>query len=474
MRTTEKLLTLLALGTLVPLASCNDPLTVTIPDIVTPGQLSDSAALPTVRAGALGDFSISYSGDHPDGSGGVAEGVIMYGGLLADEWINSETFPTRIEVDARNIHVTNADLDLWFRLMHRARASLETAASRYAAAAPRDVGYPEMLALAGFTHIYFAETWCSGVPVSHVDAGGNLVYGHQLTTVELLDTAVARFTAALAAPADTSSSADPVAQAQMINLAKVGKARALLDAGDFAGADTAAATVPTDFVYVSEHSENTTRENNGVFTGNVIDKRYSVGDREGGNANGFPFRTVADPRTQAFLAGLGFDRKTAQYDMLRYGDRKTPVTVATGVEARLIQAEAALHGGTDAQFLTQLNEPRLNASERSYFEANGSGATPVGALRALTDSDETAAGGAFKLLFAERARWLWLTAHRLGDMRRLIRQYGQAADSVFPSGAYFKSQIPNYGPDVNFPIPVTEQNNPNLPSGAITCLDRNP
>jgi hypothetical protein len=474
MRTTERFLTLLALGTLVPLASCNDPLTVSIPDIVTPGQLSDSAALPTVRAGALGDFSIAYSGDHPDGSGGVAEGVIMYGGLLADEWINSETFPTRIEVDARNIHVTNADVDLWFRLMHRARASLENAASRYATAAPRDVGYPEMLALAGFTQLFFAETWCSGVPLSHVDAGGNLVYGQQLTTAQVLDTAVARFNAALAAPADTSSSADPAAQAQMVNLAKIGKARALLDAGDFAGADTAAGGVPTDFVYVSEHSENTTRENNGVFTGNVIDKRYSVGDREGGNANGFPFRTVVDPRTQAFLSGLGFDRKTAQYDMLRYGDRKTPITVATGVEARLIQAEAALHGGTDAQFLTQLNEPRLNPSERSYFEANASGATPIGTLRALTDSDETAAGGALKLLFNERARWLWLTAHRLGDMRRLIRQYGQAADSVFPSGAYFKSQIPNYGADVNFPIPVTEQNNPNLPSGAITCLDRNP
>jgi hypothetical protein len=134
-----------------------------------------------------------------------------------------------------------------------------------------------------------------------------------------------------------------------------------------------------------------------------------------------------------------------------------------------------LHGGTDAQFLAQLNDPRnVNVAARSYFDANAVGATPIGALPALTASDETAAGGAFKLLFAERARWLWLTAHRLGDLRRLIRQYGQVADSVFPSGAYFKPQIPTYGPDVNLPIPITEQNNPNLPSGVITCLDRNP
>lgn len=477
MRITEKLLTLVALGTLVPLASCNDPLTVGIPDIVTPGQLSDSAALSTVRAGALGDFSIAYSGDHPDGSGGVAEGVIMYGGLLADEWVNSETFPTRIEVDARTIHVTNADVDLWFRLMHRARASLENAAGRYATTAPADVGYPEMMALAGLTHVFFAETWCSGVPVSHVDASGTLVYGTQLTTDQVLDTAIARFNTALAAPADTASSADPAAQATMVNLAKVGLARARIDKGDFAAANTTAASVPTDFVYLSEHTENTTRENNGVFNGNVIDRRYSVADREGGNANGFPFRSTADPRTQFVLKGVGFDRKTPQYNMLRYGDRKTPVTVATGVEARLIQAEAALQAGdtlAGGQFLAQLNEPRANVAGRSYLDANGTGATPIGVLPALTVADEATAGGAVKLLFAERARWLWLTAHRLGDLRRLIRQYAQIADSVFPSGVYFKTQNPTYGPDVNFPIPVTEQNNPNLPSGAITCKDRNP
>ena len=124
MRQTTKLLALVGVALLVPLASCNDPLRVSIPDIVQPGQLSDSASLGTVRAGVLGDFSIAYTGDHPDGSGAIGgEGVIMYGGLLADEWINSETFPTRIEVDARTIQVTNADVDLWYRRMHQARNS---------------------------------------------------------------------------------------------------------------------------------------------------------------------------------------------------------------------------------------------------------------------------------------------------------------------------------------------------------------
>jgi len=118
MKHTYKLLALLAVALVLPNGACNDPLKVSIPTIGPPGSLSDSAALSTLRAGAIGDFSIAFSGDHPDGSGGTGEGVIMYGGLLADEWIDSETFPTRIEVDARTTQVTNADVDLWYRRMH--------------------------------------------------------------------------------------------------------------------------------------------------------------------------------------------------------------------------------------------------------------------------------------------------------------------------------------------------------------------
>src|SRR5947207_607224 len=159
MTNTTKLLALVGLASLAPLASCNDPLHVSIPDIVQPGQLTDSAALATVRAGVLGDFGIAYTGDHPDGSGatGASEGVIMYGGLLADEWINSETFPTRIEVDARTIQETNADVDLWFRRMHQARTSAEKAAAQYAQFAPADPGHAEVLTLAGLTYVFLAE-----------------------------------------------------------------------------------------------------------------------------------------------------------------------------------------------------------------------------------------------------------------------------------------------------------------------------
>jgi hypothetical protein len=72
--------------------------------------------------------------------------------------------------------------------------------------------------------------------------------------------------------------------------------------------------------------------------------------------------------------------------------------------------------------------------------------------------------------FRERALWLYATGHRLGDMRRLIRQYGRNSESVFPSGPYYRSLYPTFGTDVNFVVSFAETNNPNFKG----CADRNP
>jgi len=494
MKHASNLLLLAALA--LSFTGCNDPLNVQDPDIVPPGNLNDKTVLPTIRAGAIGDFALAYTGSGADGSGGTVEGVTMYGGLLGDELINSETFPTRIEVDARGpIQKTNADVGLWFRNMQRARRSAEFSAERYRSLSPdttKETGFPEVITLAGYTYIFLAETWCSGVPVSHVDADGKLTYGAPLTTTQLLDTAIARFDAALAAAAalDTSGASAAIRAPKLatrlarIRFATVGKARALLDEGQFAAAAALVPTsaVPTSFSYVIQHSENTTRENNGIFNATLIFKRYAVADQEGhfaaafapsGTGPGLPYRSSADPRIPWQLVitpptppatkpdtNKGFDGSTLQFDQLRYS-----ITLATGAEARLIEAEAQLQNGDTATnaapMYTTLNA--LRSSPPSYF-------TPSSTLGALTTDSATGAGGAKRLLFRERAYWLWLTAHRLGDLRRLIRQYGFAADSVFPSGPYFKSQVPTYGSDVNFPVPVDEENNPNF----TQCIDRNP
>jgi hypothetical protein len=141
---------------------------------------------------------------------------------------------------------------------------------------------------------------------------------------------------------------------------------------------------------------------------------------------------------------------------MKYPDRATPATIADGVEARLIEAEAALKGGNAAGALATLNALR---SDGALLALRG---YPAGSLPPLTLQVGTA--GQVDQLFKERAYWLFLTSHRIGDLRRLIWQYGRAANSVFPTGPYFKGG--NYGTDVNSPVPQQEQNNPKYVAGS--------
>ena len=147
--------------------------------------------------------------------------------------------------------------------------------------------------------------------------------------------------------------------------------------------------------------------------------------------------------------------------------------MATGAEARLINAEAALQRGDTAGFLSILNG--LRAAPPTYFLV-GDPSLQTQTITALAPlAAPGSSGAAITMLFNERARWLWLTAHRLNDLRRLVRAvgvrggYGLAVNSVFPTGAYFKNGL-TYGNDVNLPVPVTEQNNPKFKQ----CFDRLP
>jgi hypothetical protein len=473
------LLRLSALGAMVFFvpAGCQSLLDIQDPDIVLPGNLNDPSALPTLRAGAIGDFTFAYSGSGAIGSAGGQEGQIMTSGLLADEWVNSETFPDRIQVDARNISISGATMQTIFRGLSRARRAAEFAAAKYRQLSPdttRESGFVEVQILAGYTYILFAENYCSGVPFSTANPDGTIVYGDPLTTSQMLDTAIARFDAALSTANGLPAGAT---KDLLVNLASVGKGRALLDEGQFAAAAAAVIAVPTGFVYTVQHSENTTRQNNGVFRANVTAERYSVADLEGGN--GIAWRSVADSRTpfqRTPAADVGFDNATPQYDNLRYGDNSTgpkgSVTLATGAEARLIEAEAALQAGDTVGW--QAFHDGLRAAPPAYFTAPVGTLTATGQqvllppLAALSIAGLTAAQ-VVDLHFTERARWLWLTSHRLGDMRRLVRQYGRGIETVYPTGPYFKQNF-TYGADVNFPVPVDELNNPNF----TQCIDRNP
>lgn len=445
-------------GVGLALAGCSTDklLQVQDPAVATPGSLADPAALPTLYVGAVGDFDLAYSG------GGGNEGYSLVSAVIADELRDSDTFPTRIATDQRAQQpVQNGNTsDDAFNLLQRARHSLAAAADAVKAAnissllissgnsVPASAAIANLRAMEGYTYVALAEGFCSYIPFSEV-VNGATKYGAPLPQSQVYDSAAVRFNAALAS--------DPTN-----NVAKVGLGRALLDAGKFPEAAAAVASVPDNFVAFIEHSDNTTRQNNPFYAIALSNQRYTVADVEGGN--GLPFRSDLDPRVLWADAGVnGFDKVTRQFTDLRYSIYGTPLPLATGIEARLIEAEAALKAGDATTWLAKLNGLRAQFSAlmpRIQPDwANQIAKTTITARSLAPLADPGTADARLALMFKERAYWLFTTGHRLGDMRRLLRQYGKADTDVFPTGSYFKGG--SFGHDVAFPIPFNEQQNPN-------------
>jgi hypothetical protein len=106
--------------------------------------------------------------------------------------------------------------------------------------------------------------------------------------------------------------------------------------------------------------------------------------------------------------------------------------LASGIEARLIEAEAALRA-SQPEWLTILNTLRTDGTQDGIGTYNP-GTGGVADLAPLTDPGTS--DTQLDLLFRERAFWLFATGQRLADLRRLVRIYGRSAESVFPTGTY--------------------------------------
>jgi hypothetical protein len=442
------------------LAACNQDtlLKAPTPDVVRPQDISGASALPTAYASAIGDFQLGYAGGYGNGLDNN-EGIVQISGLLSDELINTETFNTRIEVDRRATNAINATTLQTFQDLQRSRASADLIASRFHQFLPADARGAEVQALAAYAYVLLAENYCNGVPISRLNEDGTFTYGAPLTGATLLATAIAKFDSSI-----TVATAAGATGETALNLARIGRGRALLDLNRVTEAAVAVAEVPSSFNYSFAHSANTGRENNATYAFNYLEQRFGVGNREG--TNGVPFVELADPRVAPFDFGTGFDNATEEYLSGKYYARNAPTQLTIGSEARLIEAEAAFRAGNIATMLTKLNDARANAST---YSDQFTGPIP-NTLAPLTLADlGTTTGSQRQVLFQERALTLYLTSHRVGDLRRLISQYKLNAESVFPTGIYVKSGGV-YGTAVNLPIPNEEGNNPSFLPAA--CINR--
>jgi len=439
---------------LMPMAGCSDLLEATDPDLINPVDVESPEGAAALRIGALERFRDMTGGN---------ESTWLFGGLLADEWSTSSTFVQNDETDQRLIQLNNGSITGMYRDINRVRTAANQAIRGLRTYLPtRTTDIAEMYFARGFAEMQLAQDFCNGIPLS--DGSGEVpVFGVPLTVAEVFQHAITSYDSALAL-ADTFAVSAKIRQS-----ARVGKARALVGLGQYAAAAAlvSVAEVPTSFAY--NHTFAITSGDNTIWGQPASSRRYTVGDSLEGNGrnllvlNAIPFFSAQDPRlpvtytigskgdTLKSQDGSTFSRTTGLYGRL------TPLPVVNGIDARLIEAEAALAAGDTTGMFAILDALRANPPRL--------GEVQPAAMAALTDPGTTPAR--VNLLFREKAFWTFSRGQRLGDLRRLIRQYGRTPDTTFPVGTHYKGG--DYGPDVNLPVPQQEQNNPNFTG----CLDRN-
>lgn len=451
------------------------------------------------------DGAVRMAGAAIDLFRGSVAGELTSSGLLTDEFLGSRyAFPA----DTRTAF---ADGDLYANLQKtREQSELAYGALAKYAPAVNPAVRGHLLAIEAYSDVLLGDLYCSGVPLSTIEFEKDFTYHAGSYTTDVYHRAAELFGTAVAQSGDS---------ARIMWLARVGLARALVDAnpGNLDSAARVVATVPDSAAYLLR--VRLFGKISDAVGGFELDFNRTVANREGGN--GLDYITSFDPRTRtthlavpAISSGghpdVSFDIPT-KYDATINTD-SADVVLASGVEARLIEAEADLaHNGS--QWLGILNRLRTSGAFTVTTRTNTSGVSPGPAgfpdttwapgtgvglissaviadaapqceaagpctdtiwyrgLHPLTDPGIGLSATAAKqtrvdLLFRERAFWLFATAHRQGDLRRLMRQYGREARNLYPVGPYIVPfPIPAdgsraYGTATNILIPSTEAANP--------------
>jgi hypothetical protein len=431
---------------------CKDQLLgVTDPDIINPSDVLSAEASVAVANGAIATFrSITGGG----------ESTWMFGGLLADEWSTSSTFIQNDETDQRQTQEFNSTVTGELRNLYRTRTRANEAIVALKAKNPNlRALIAEMYLARGFAEMQLALDFCNGIPIGD----GNATppeNGVPMSNVEVFKLAAASLDTAITYANGTD------AQSVLMNRsAKVVRARVALALNDMTTAGSMVTGIPTAFAY--QHTFSLSTSSNTLWGQGLSARRYSVGDSLEGNkrdipvANAIPFASAKDPRLPVTIPTSGaingqdgqtYTRTTGMWQQL------TPIDVVNGVDARMVEAEVALRAGNVTQWLAIHNA--LRAAPPKLGEIQPAAMAP------LTDPGTDAAR--VSLHFREKAFWTFSRGQRLGDMRRLIRQYGRTEANTFPQGVHYKGG--SYGKDVNLPIVTDERNNPNFHG----CTDRNP
>ena len=251
--------------------------------------------------------------------------------------------------------------------------------------------------------------------------------------------------------------------------ALVGQARAHLWLREYDQAAAIAARVPRDFVYQAEYSHNSIAQYNEVYAttwGDAAPVASTVGSGEAANRGNERFEHFDQfvALNLILVRPNGIQAQTGSIPVMLqtlYKRQDSEIMVASGVEAMLIRAEAAVRAGQTAEATLLLNDLRSDYSLRVALSSKVELPAAADQLQPLTLSGNV--GTDLKTIADERARELWLTGDRFVTSRRFRRD--TFGIDLFPA---VKALIGG-ADDAAFPIAQRELDaNPNL-SSAQAC-----
>jgi hypothetical protein len=408
---------MIPLCVLLSAAACDSLLDVEAPSRIPAETLDDPATAPLLVNGAVGDFECAFGA------------YVVMGGVVGEEFIDATQTADRWPYDRREVQPGDrrygefgcVDLGVYTPLS-TARWAAENALAKLQGWTDQQVTSRGTLvataaAYSGYSHLLLGEGFCSGVLLDET-----LTPGGEATRAQVLERAVERFTQAHAA-------AQAAGNADLANLALVGRARARLNLGQNAAAAADAALVTPNYVKVASASAIATRRENRVVAQNVSSNNLSVGPRYRGLMVG----DSVDKRVPVSDLGRNATDGTRIWVQNKYPSPATPIPLATWDEAQLIIAE--VQGGQTA--VNIINAFRTRAGLPQFSSADPA------AIRAQ--------------VIEERRRELFLEGHHLGDIIRYNLPLTPAPGAAFAKGGTYGPQ----GSALCLPLPNIEVlNNP--------------
>ena len=374
--------------------------------------------------GAIGDFECAFS-RYALGSGVLTDELANAISSSATFDYDRRTLPTNAGYGTNTCATATVQVPGVYTPFSTARAAADTIAAKLegwtdAQVPNRTKLIGQSYAYAGFSLVLLGEGMCT--------AAINL--SAELTSAQVFGEAKTRFDKAIAA-------ATTAGDAVTLNLATMGRARALQNLGSLPAAAADAAKI-TDNSYVANISTDAinTRRQNTVYAGTVLNFFYTVDP----SFRGLTMGGVADPRVSVVNSGKTGTTGVAIWQASKGMVATAPMAITRWSEAQLILAENFVATGDLTSAAAAINALHTKAGLPPY-DATGQTASQVLAQ-----------------VIEERRREFFLEGHRLGDIRRYGLPLLPATGSTFPNGGFYGSQS-------CFPLPDVERiNNPNIPS----------